>query len=189
MGKTWPNREGVLVFFLLKIRSRIYLCSSLLMLIIGTIVSWQFRYVETESVYWRDRPLEEITEWQRQNGSLAPILGNEGALEFSPQKGQQAISVKTWPVSGGEKIKVRVRYRSPNPIETSANNNLLPVSITIVGIDRYHRLVLDRVDHIVFESAPKKLEGIRSRRNSQRESSKSKLWYYRHRRKRVTSNF
>ena len=70
---------------------------------IGTIVSWQFRYVETESVYWRDRPLEEITEWQRQNGSLAPILGNEGALEFSPQKGQQAISVKTWPVSGGEK--------------------------------------------------------------------------------------
>ena len=89
------------------------------------------------------------------NGSLAPSLDNEGVLEFSPQKGQQAISVKTWPVSGGEKIKVRVRYRSLNLIETSANNDLLPVSITIVGTDRYHRLVLDRVDHIVFESAPK----------------------------------
>lgn len=140
----------------LQTRSRIYLCSSILLLIIGTIVSWQFRYVETESVYWRDRPLEEITEWRRQNGSLAPSLDNdEGVLEFSPRKGQQAISVKTWPVSGGEKIKVRVRYRSPNPIETSANDDLFPVSITIVGIDHYHRLVLDRVDHIVFESAPK----------------------------------
>ena len=149
-----PILLQLLELIFLKTRSRIYLCSSLLLLIIGTIVSWQFRYVETGSVYWRDRPLEEITEWRRQNGSLAPSLDNEGVLEFSPQKGQQAISGKTWPVSGGEKIKVRVRYRSPNPIETSANDDPLPVSITIIGTDRYHRLVLDRVDHIVFESAP-----------------------------------
>jgi len=149
-----PGQAQWLELFPLKTRSRFFLCFSLLLLIVGTVVNWQFRYTETESVYWRDRPLEELIEWRRQKGALPPSLTEEGFLEFSPQKDQQAISVKTWPVSGGEKIKVRVRYRSPVPIETSSSDDHLPVSITVVGIDHHHRLVLDRVDHIVLDKAP-----------------------------------
>ena len=152
-GKTWREGATLLELSTLKNRSRFYLLSSLLLLLIGTIVSWQFRFVESDSIYWRDRPLDELISWRRHENALPPkiITSDNGdqILEFTPQKQHQIISINSWQATGAEKIKVRLRHRSVDKIKPSPEQQTDPISISVTGIDENNHLILDRVGHIV----------------------------------------
>ena len=99
MGKTWPNTEGVLLFFLLNIRSRFSYWSRLLLLVIGTIVIWQFRYIESGPVYWRNADLNDLTNWKHRGGTTPPkIISNDSGkviLEFAPQRNRPSQTHRT----------------------------------------------------------------------------------------------
>ena len=156
MGKTWPNREGVLVFFLLKIRSRFSHWSRLLLLVFGTIVTWQFRYIESGPVYWRNADLHDLTNWKHRGGTTPPkIISNDSGkviLEFAPQRNRPSQIQSSWLATGTEQIKVRIRHRSVGEIKAYPGQKRSPVLIAVTGIDGNNHPILDHVGHIVVQS-------------------------------------
>lgn len=132
---------------------RILFWGCLLSLVIGTVASWQFRFKETGSIYWRDQSLEPWTQIDTPQKASLPTWQMDGQLlEFSDQDKTRSISNKSWAANGAKFVKVRLTHRTTDDFHFKESTPGYPILVHITPFDAAHHPLLEGVS--VISSVP-----------------------------------
>lgn len=137
------------------LRSRFFFWGCLAILVATTVVTWQFRFVETGEVFWQDRPIGDIATWKSINGGrrgqAMTTLEGTPVMSFSPEgPGQPSNAAISWEVTRSPMIKVAVRHTSPNGIRRNPEPSWYPGCVFLQSYQDGSDKAFDDIGMVAF---------------------------------------
>ncbi|MGC6567929.1 MAG: hypothetical protein ACON38_20240, partial [Akkermansiaceae bacterium] len=131
--------------------STVLLGVALPVLILLTVLAWQFRFQESGRVYFADSSLSPWAEEETFGKGMPPRMIDNKTLRFIPNELARSGTRRSWRAEDSH-IKVRIKHRAPEPLKEISPEKKYPVLIQLAGYEKIGAPYLEGPAILAFSS-------------------------------------